>query len=204
MDIAAVEIWFLGHSLPWDDEIEGKLLGLGVNCVEHLKECTQEEWIEMFALQLVITRRVAARVFASLKSEGGLDRTKCASQLGVEKAQMPIPPSATLTKRGKIKDDGTSKKLSVFLGFSVKRIKKEENRQIRLARKAVAQAAVANVMNTQGDTSGEDIEGGGTFECEPDEDNATSDSEEEEEERAISVAEEDEDEDGSIQGVAYN
>ena len=75
-----------------------------------------------------------------------------------------------------------------------------------MARKAAAQAAVANVMNTQGDTSGEDIEGGGAFECEPDEDNATSDSEEEEEERAISVADEDEDEDEdeSIQGVAYN
>ena len=86
MDIAAVERWFLGHSLPWDDEIEGKLLGLGVNCVEHLKECTQEEWIELFALQLVITRRVTARVFVSLKGEEGLDPKKCASQLGIEQA----------------------------------------------------------------------------------------------------------------------
>ena len=70
MYIASVKRWFLGNSLPWDDKIEGKLLTLGVNCVEHLKECTQDEWNDLFSVKLVITRKVAARVVASLKREG--------------------------------------------------------------------------------------------------------------------------------------
>ena len=43
IDIVSVKRWFLGLSLPWDDKIEGKLLTLRVNCVEHLKECTHDE-----------------------------------------------------------------------------------------------------------------------------------------------------------------
>ena len=78
--------WFLGNSLPWSDEITSKLLALGVNCVEHLKECTEDEWMDLFRTETPIMTRVAAQVFATLKSEGGLDPKKCVSQLGVVRA----------------------------------------------------------------------------------------------------------------------
>ena len=132
MNIASVKRWFIGNSLPWDDKIEGKLLTLVVNCVEHLNECTQEEWNDLFALKLIITRRVAARVFASLKREGKLDPKKYASQLGVEQSQVAIPPLATLTKRGEIRDDSTTKKLiKACSRLSVKTVTKETNRKVR-------------------------------------------------------------------------
>ena len=67
----------------WSCHIELKLMTLGVSCVEHLKECTQEEWADLFADQAVITKRVMARVFSALKEEGPFDPKKCAHQLGI-------------------------------------------------------------------------------------------------------------------------
>ena len=69
MDISSVERWLLGNSLPWSNAIESKLVSLGVIFVEHLKACTQDEWDGLFAFETVITKRVAARVFACLKRD---------------------------------------------------------------------------------------------------------------------------------------
>ena len=55
-DILSVGRWFLGNALPWSDEIASKLVNLGVSCVEHLKECTDEEWADLFASETAITR----------------------------------------------------------------------------------------------------------------------------------------------------
>ena len=95
--MSAVGRWFLGNSLPWSDEITSKLLALGVNCVEHLKECTEDEWMDLFRTEIPIMRRVAARVFAALKSEGGLDPKICASQLGFVWASRSPPPLLSLS-----------------------------------------------------------------------------------------------------------
>ena len=107
-DISAVGRWFLGNALPWSDGTESKLVTLGVTCVEHLKECTDEEWSNLFAAETTITRRVAKRVIAALKKEGELDPKKCAFQLGIAQASHAPPPLSSLSRRGKSKDDGTS------------------------------------------------------------------------------------------------
>jgi hypothetical protein len=101
--ISAVGRWFLGNALPWSDGTATKLVTLGVTCVEHLKECTDEEWDNLFLEETVITRRVATRVFAGLKNDGELDPKKCASQLGIAQASCapPPPPSVVLIKEGK-------------------------------------------------------------------------------------------------------
>ena len=65
---------------------------LGVSCVEHLKECTREEWADLFADQTVITKRVSARVFSTLKEEGPFDPKKCAHQLGIPESSSSTPP----------------------------------------------------------------------------------------------------------------
>jgi hypothetical protein len=36
--------WFLGTALHWSNGIAATRVTLGVMCVEHLKECTDEEW----------------------------------------------------------------------------------------------------------------------------------------------------------------
>ena len=59
-DISSVERWFLGQSLPWSIQVEDKLTTLGVTCVEHLKECTEEEWADLFEGKKVITKKVPA------------------------------------------------------------------------------------------------------------------------------------------------
>ena len=68
-------------------------MDLGVICVEHLKECTVEEWIDLFHTERPITKRVAARVFSALKKEGVIDPKKCASQMGIATAATLVPTS---------------------------------------------------------------------------------------------------------------
>ena len=46
---------------------------LGVPCVDNLKERTGKEWANLFATETIIIQKVATRVFAGLKKEGGLD-----------------------------------------------------------------------------------------------------------------------------------
>ena len=104
---------------------------LDVTCVEHLKECTDEEWDNLFLEETVITRRVATRVFAGLKNDGELDPKKCASQLGIAQASCAPPTLLSLLKRGKNKDDGTSLKLT-DLGITVKSISKATKKRIQL------------------------------------------------------------------------
>ena len=116
MDISSVERWFLGNSLPWSNVIESKLVSLGVICVEHLKACTQDEWDGLFSSELVITKIVAARVFAPLKRDGVLDPKKCAAQLGISQASVKAPTTVCLTNKGNVKDNGSSQvKLDGYL-----------------------------------------------------------------------------------------
>ena len=97
--MSAVGRWFLGNSLPWSDEITPQLLALalGVNCVEHLKECTNDEWMDLFRTETPIMARVAAPVFDALKSEGDLDPKQCTSQLGFALASRSCPPLLSLS-----------------------------------------------------------------------------------------------------------
>ena len=149
-DISAVGRWVLGNSLPWSDGIEAKLLTLGVTCVEHLKECTDKEWTNLFVLETTITRRVATRVFAALKKEGEFNPKKCASQLGIIQAKVVPPPLSSLSRRGRNTDDGTSFKLTAK-GITVKYISKATKKRMRLATFAAARAAVAEVMDDVGE-----------------------------------------------------
>jgi hypothetical protein len=146
-NISAVGQWFLGNALPWSDGTATKLVTLGVTCVEHLKECTDEEWDNLFLEETVITRRVATRVFAGLKNDGELDPKKCASQLGIAQASCAPPPLLSLSRRGRNKDDGTSLKLT-DLGITVKSISKATKKRIRLSTVAAARAAVVDIMDS--------------------------------------------------------
>ena len=102
-----------------------------------------------------------------------------------------------LTKRGRIRDDGTTKKLvKAWSGLSIKTVTKETNRKIRLARKAEARSAVAQVV-AESQNTGEDIEGEDGLEGVIDEDDPKSGGEEEEEEEDVSSIEND-DENGSV------
>ena len=160
-DISAVGRWFLGNALPWSDGTAIKLGTLGVTCVEHLKECTDEEWSNLFAAETTITRRVAARVIAALKKEGEFDPKKCASQLGIAQASRAPPPLSSLSRRGKSKDDGTSFKLTAK-GITVKYISKETKKRIRLSTFAAARAAVVDIMDDVGGGGGDASLGGAT------------------------------------------
>ena len=73
---------------------------LGVSCVEHLKECTHEEWADILASETVITKRVSARVFFALKEEGPFDPKKCAHQLSIWQSSSLTPSLKSLGKRG--------------------------------------------------------------------------------------------------------
>ena len=157
-DISAVGRWFLGNALPWSDGTESKLVTLGVTCVEHLKECTDEEWANLFAADTIITQRVAARVIAGLKNKGKLDPKKCAFQLGIVQASRAPPPLSSLSRRGKSKDDGTSFKLTAK-GITVKYISKETKKRIRLSTFAAARAAIVDIMDDVGE--GDDASLGG-------------------------------------------
>ena len=159
-DISAVGRWFLGNALPWSNGTASKLVTLGVTCVEHLKECTHEEWSDLFAAETTITRRVAARVIAALKKEGELDPKKCAFQLGIVQASRAPPPLSSLSRRGKSKDDGTSFKLTAK-GITVKFISKETKKRIRLSTFAAARAAVVDIMDDVGE-GGDALLGGTT------------------------------------------
>jgi len=148
-DMSAVGRWFLGNSLPWSDDISSKLLTLGVNCVEHLKECTEYEWTDLFRTETPIMRRVAARVFAALKSEGDLDPKKCASQLGFVRASRSPPSLVSLSRKGIPRDDGSSFKLTEK-GITVKFISRDTKKRMRLAVLAAAKAGAAAVMDDAG------------------------------------------------------
>ena len=115
---------FFGNSLSWGSEIEAKLVTLGATCVEHLKECTNKEWANLFVTETTITRRLATRVFAALKKEQGIDPKKCASQLP--------PPLSSLSRRRSNKDDGTSFKLTEK-AITVKYISKEIKKRLWLS-----------------------------------------------------------------------
>jgi len=148
-DILVVGRWFLGNALPWSDGTASKLVTLGVTCVEHLKECTDEEWANLFAAEIIITHRVATRVFAGLKNEGELDPKKCTSQLGIAQASCIPPPLSFLSRRGGNKDDGTSFKLTVK-GITVKYISKATKNRIWLPTFAAARVAVVDKMDDMG------------------------------------------------------
>ena len=77
-----------------------------------------------------------------------LDPKKCASQLGISQVPVKAPTTVYLSNNGRIKDNGSSLKITqmAWAGFNAKFAKKEENRQIRLARKATARSAIAAVM----------------------------------------------------------
>ena len=91
-------------------------MSLGAICVEHLKTCTKDEWDGLFSSELVITKIVAARVFASLKRGGVLDPKKGASQLGISQASVKAPTTLCLTNKGNVKDNGSSQvKLDGYL-----------------------------------------------------------------------------------------
>ena len=110
-DILSVGRWFMGNSLPWTEVIETKLLSMGVSCVEHLKECRNDEWHELFCRESIIVKRVSSRVFQSLKMEGAFDPKKCASQLGMAQAETSFPQSTSLSKQGGVKDNRLTQKL---------------------------------------------------------------------------------------------
>jgi hypothetical protein len=133
---------------------------MGVNCVEHLKECTEEEWSDLFTLETPITRRVAARVYTALKSEGECDPKKCASQLGIVQASRSTPVLLSLSRRGRLKDDGSSHRLTAK-GITVKFIPKETKKRMRPSAIAAAKVAVATVMDDAGE-GGETLLGGTT------------------------------------------
>jgi len=109
-DISSVGRWFMGNSLPWTEVIETKLLSMGVLCVEHLKECRNDEWHELFCLESIIVKRVSSRVFQSLKMEGAFDPKKSASRLGLAHAETSFPQSTSSSKQGSVKDDGHTRR----------------------------------------------------------------------------------------------
>ena len=152
-DISYVGRWFLGNSLPWSDATALQRLAVGVNCVEHLKECTEEEWANLFTLETPITRRVASRGFTALKIEGECDPKKCASQLGIVQASKSPPVLLSLSQRGRLKDDGSSHRLTAK-GITVKFIPKETKKRMRLSAVTAAKADVATVMDDSGEGGG--------------------------------------------------
>ena len=168
-DISSVERWFLGQSLPWSSEVEDKLTTLGVTCVEHLKECTEEEWADLFEGEKVITKRVLARVFAALNEEGSFNPKKCAHQLGIRESSSLTSPLTSLGKRGRDKDNGTSQSLT-SKGFTVKFIPKETKKRIRLATFAAARSAVTDLIPA--------MEGGGVSDLNNDLEDVADESEE--------------------------
>ena len=130
---------------------------LGVSCVEHLKECTREEWADLFADQTVITKRVSARVFSALKEEGPFDPKKCAHQLGIRESSSSTPPINFLGKRGKDKDNGTTHSL-MSKGFSVKMIPKATKKRMRLATFAAARSAVTDLIDDLDEAGDNELE----------------------------------------------
>ena len=125
-DISSIGRWFMGNSLPWIEAIETKLISVGVSCVEHLKECRNDEWHEMFCRESNIVKRVSSRVFQLLKMEEAFDPKKCASQLGMAQAEISFPQSTSLSKQGGVKDNGLTQKLvaTPWKNFTVQRVKK--------------------------------------------------------------------------------
>ena len=78
---------------------------------------------------------------------------------------MKAPTTVCLSNKERIKDDGSTLKITkmAWAGFNVKFIKKEENRQIRLASKAAAQSAIAAVVEDaameDAASTGKDVDG---------------------------------------------
>ena len=156
-DISSVERWFLSNSLPWSATLELKLIGFGVQCVEHLKEMTGHEWNALFVNEKIITQRVAKRVIAELNAEGEFSPKKCATQLGIVQVTAPLPSKATVVGKGRAKDDGTTKKIAdmKWEGFSVLKVKAEENKRRRLERKEEAEQVVNDAMRVEEHSSAE-------------------------------------------------
>jgi len=149
-DISSVGRWFMGNSLPWTEVIETKLLSMGVLCVEHLKECRNDEWHKLFCCESIIAKRVSSRVFQSLKIERAFDPKKCASQLGMAQAETSFPQSTSLSKQRGLKDNGLTQKLvaTPWKNFTVQPVKKGLARKKRLKIRSEARAAIAAMMNT--------------------------------------------------------
>ena len=105
--------------------------------------------MDLFRTETPIMRRVAARVFAALKSEGDLDPKKCASQLGFVQVSRSPPPLLSLSQKGIPRDDGSSFKLTEK-DITVKFISRDTKKRMRLAVLAAAKAGAAAVMDDAG------------------------------------------------------
>lgn len=142
-----MERFFKNNGLDWSIEIEKELCRIGVECVEHIKLVSSDEWDSLFTNSSIVIKRLATKVYNDHLKGGEINPQKCAIELGINNAASAskTPQPKVSAGKGKFKDDGSSKKLSQF--YTVEFTTAKENKRRRLDRKQEAEDAIAEVVN---------------------------------------------------------